>query len=106
MLRRGQYPPRISVVWTGLFAAQGCSYRGRASSEFCAVLVGRYLPKVVPRGVFHDIARLTPAAAKVGAALCCEEAGTRHEFLWSGPASSQHKAAPTGGVQALNFAQY
>ncbi|ATP45157.1 hypothetical protein CR511_14290 [Pseudomonas putida] len=42
----------------------------------------------------------------VGAALCCEEASTRHEFLWSVPASSQHKAAPTGGVQALNLAQY
>ena len=99
MLRRGQYPPRISVVLTGLFAAQGCSYRGRASAEFCAVLVARYLLKDIPRGVFHDIARFTPAGAKVGAALCCEEAGTNHEFLWSGPASSQHKAALQGACK-------
>ncbi|PJI73470.1 hypothetical protein CXG52_12160 [Pseudomonas plecoglossicida] len=34
-------------------------------------------------------------AAFVGAALCCEEAGTSNRQALSVPASSQHKAAPT-----------
>ncbi|PLU84814.1 hypothetical protein CXG45_25710 [Pseudomonas plecoglossicida] len=34
-------------------------------------------------------------ASFVGAALCCEEAGTDKACLWLVPASSQHKAAPT-----------
>ncbi|PLP86889.1 hypothetical protein CXG52_08085 [Pseudomonas plecoglossicida] len=34
-------------------------------------------------------------AACVGAALCCEEAGTANRQALSAPASSQHKAAPT-----------
>ncbi|PJI72398.1 hypothetical protein CXG52_01780 [Pseudomonas plecoglossicida] len=34
-------------------------------------------------------------ASFVGAALCCEEAGTDNRQALSVPASSQHKAAPT-----------
>ncbi|PJI72065.1 hypothetical protein CSW00_20290 [Pseudomonas asiatica] len=34
-------------------------------------------------------------ASFVGAALCCEEAGTSNRKALSVPASSQHKAAPT-----------
>ncbi|RNF87223.1 hypothetical protein EFK07_17175 [Pseudomonas putida] len=34
-------------------------------------------------------------ASSVGAALCCEEAGTSNRQALSVPASSQHKAAPT-----------
>ena len=34
-------------------------------------------------------------ASFVGAALCCEEAGTANRQALSAPASSQHKAAPT-----------
>ncbi len=41
-----------------------------------------------------DIARL--ARPFVGAALCCEEAGTSNRDALSVRASSQHKAAPTG----------
>ncbi|SPO54759.1 protein of unknown function [Pseudomonas sp. JV551A1] len=36
--------------------------------------------------------------AFVGAALCCEEAGTSDTSVSSAPASSQHKAAPTGNA--------
>ncbi|PJI72676.1 hypothetical protein CSW00_16450 [Pseudomonas asiatica] len=40
-------------------------------------------------------------ASFVGAALCCEEARTDNSYLLPVPASSQHKAAPTGPL--LNF---
>ncbi|RNF89611.1 hypothetical protein EFK07_11585 [Pseudomonas putida] len=44
----------------------------------------------------HGLARTS-----VGAALCCEEARTDYAYLLLVPASSQHKAAPTGGGRAV-----